>query len=99
MYHGGTDIIERPEIRSPFLGRDFGKGFYCTDILTQAQKWARRQALIRKKTAILNVYEFDRGAVQRAAQNILSIKLFEDYSKDWLELICKCRMERFEPQP
>ena len=95
LYHGGTDIIEKPEIRSPFLGRDFGKGFYCTDIFTQAEKWAKRQALIRRKTAVLNVYEFDQGR----AQSILNIKLFEDYSKDWLELICKCRMERFEPQP
>ena len=86
MYHGGTDVIEKPEIRSS-LGRDFGKGFYCTDLLVQAEKWARRQALIRRKAAILNVYEFD----QVAAQNTLSIKLFKDYSKEWLEFILKCR--------
>jgi hypothetical protein len=35
LYHGGTDIVEKPEIILPLSGRDFGKGFYCTDIPEQ----------------------------------------------------------------
>jgi hypothetical protein len=89
LYHGGTDIIEKPEIRPPFSGRDFGKGFYCTDIPEQARKWARRQALIRRQTAVLNVYEFD----METSKKNLNIRLFENYSKEWLELILKCRAD------
>jgi hypothetical protein len=89
LYHGGTDIIEKPELRSPSLGRDFGVGFYCTDILDQAEKWAKRQALIRGKNAILNIYEFDLAA----AQNVLNLKSFEEYSMEWLNLILKCRKD------
>jgi hypothetical protein len=89
LYHGGTDIIEKPEIRPPFLGRDFGKGFYCTDIFGQAEKWAKRQAFIRRKEGILNIYEFD----LEISQSTLNVKLFEDYSKEWLELILKCRKD------
>jgi hypothetical protein len=59
LYHGGTAIIEKPVIQSRYAGRDFGLGFYCTDIRDQAEKWSKRQARIRKQTAVLNVYEFD----------------------------------------
>ena len=89
LYHGGTVVVEKPEIKSPLSGRDFGKGFYCTDIRTQAEKWARRQAVIRRQAAVLNVYEFDR----ETSAKTLNIKLFEDYSREWLELILKCRAD------
>ena len=87
LYHGGTDIIETPEIvRSP-AGRDFGAGFYLTGIQDQAEKWARRQARSRKKNAFLNAYIFD----ERSAREKLRIKGFADYSLEWLELVLACR--------
>ena len=89
LYHGGTDIIANPLILSQTSGRDFGTGFYCTDILAQAEKWASRQGRIRKQSAIINIYEFDAKAVH---QNI-TIKLFSDYSIEWLELVVNCRKD------
>ena len=89
LYHGGTDCIEKPEIRLSPANRDFGTGFYCTDIRTQAEKWAKRQGRIRKKTPIVNTYEFD---FDNAQQN-LNCKIFSDYAIDWLELIVKCRKD------
>ena len=35
LYHGGTDIVMKPVIRLQSAGRDFGTGFYCTDIRDQ----------------------------------------------------------------
>ena len=87
LYHGGTDIVEKPAIRPRASGRDFGMGFYCTDIRIQAEKWAKRQGQIRKQAAILNMYEFD---LDYAKQN-LNFKLFDDYSHEWLELVINCR--------
>jgi len=87
LYHGGTDIIEKPVIRPQSGGRDFGKGFYCTDIRGQAEKWAQRQGRVRKLTAVVNRYEFDRDRAQRD----LNLKLFTDYSEEWLELVVNCR--------
>jgi len=89
LYHGGTDIIEKPTIRPQTGGRDFGIGFYCTDIRGQAEKWAQRQARIRKQPAILNIYNFDDEPAQRDAH----FKTFGDYSKDWLELVINCRKD------
>ena len=87
LYHGGTEIIEKPIIKIQHVGRDFGVGFYCTDIRLQAEKWAKRQGRIRKQTALLNIYEYD----NENAQSNLNIKKFNDYSNEWLELVINCR--------
>ena len=90
LYHGGTDIIEKPVIRPQSGGRDFGKGFYCTDIRSQAEKWAKRQGRVRKLTAVLNMYEFDADC----AKGNLNMKMFKDYSQEWLNLVVNCRKEQ-----
>jgi len=87
LYHGGTESIGSPAIRPSITSRDFGSGFYCTDIKSQAEKWALRQGRIRSQTAILNIYEFD---AEKAKQS-LSCKMFEDYAFEWLELVVNCR--------
>jgi len=87
LYHGGTDIIEKPVIRPQSGGRDFGRGFYCTDIRSQAEKWAQRQGRVRKLAAVVNRYEFDMDH----AQCNLNLKIFTDYSEEWLDLVVNCR--------
>jgi len=89
LYHGGTEIIEKPVIRSSLTGRDFGTGFYCTDIRSQAEKWALRQGRVRKKPAVLNLYEFE---MDQAKQN-LNWNIFKDYAIEWLEMVIKCRKD------
>jgi hypothetical protein len=87
LYHGSTDIVEKPEIRPQSAGRDFGTGFYCTDIRDQAEKWAKRQGRVRKQAAFLNVYEFDAAN----AQCHVNFKMFTDYSHEWLEMVINSR--------
>jgi len=89
VYHGGTDIVKSPMIRPQSGGRDFGMGFYCTDIRSQAEKWAKRQGRVRKQASILNMYEFDLDK----AQSDLNFKTFDDYSMGWLELVLNCRKD------
>jgi len=87
LYHGGTDIVKEPKIIFTEQGRDFGFGFYATDIYEQALKWSKRQARIRRKQAILNIYEFD---YDKAAKD-LNFKTFTDYSLEWLEFVVNNR--------
>ena len=64
VYHGGTDIIKQPMVQ---LGRnklDFGKGYYVTDILEQAEMWSRRIADYRKLSPVVCKYKFDLEAVK-----------------------------------
>jgi len=89
LFHGGTDIIEKPAILPQSGGRDFGKGFYCTDIRNQAEKWAKRQGRVRNLPPILNVYEFNINN----AQTNLKLKTLKDYSQEWLELVIACRRD------
>ena len=89
LYHGSTGAIEKPVIRQPGNGSDFGIGFYCTDILDQAEKWALRQGRIRKQNAVLNIYKFN----AEKAQHNINIKMFNDYSTEWLVLVINCRRD------
>ena len=65
LYHGSTMEVSQPRILKSEIGRDFGFAFYTTDIQAQAERWARRRAMIesrRTKTeiqAIVSVYEWD----------------------------------------
>ena len=89
IYHGGTEIIEAPRIVKTYTGRDFGAGFYTTDIREQAVKWAVRQARYRKQeNAVLNVYELDDIAFK-----ILKVKTFDGYTAEWLDFIISCRQD------
>lgn len=87
LYHGGTDVVEKPAVTRSIAGRDFGPGFYLTGIQEQAEKWARRQARIRRESAVLNIYRFD----DRTARANLRVKEFSDYSLEWLDWVLSCR--------
>ena len=87
LYHGGTDIVREPKIISNEQSRDFGLGFYTTDIYEQAVKWAKRQGRIRQRQAVLNIYEFDDD---KAAKELNFWKI-TDYSMEWLEFVVSNR--------
>ena len=57
LFHGATEIIEKPNVSFSKSYLDFGKGFYLTTYQKQAEKWALRKALRKQKSAIVNVYE------------------------------------------
>ncbi len=42
VYHSSNVEIEKPDILHSRLKLDFGKGFYTTSLLFQAEKWAER---------------------------------------------------------
>ena len=79
VYHGGYHAVERPEIRVGKYTKDFGKGFYCTVIKEQAQRWARRYT-----SKIVSVYDV------RLISG-LRILEFKEMSDDWLDFIADCR--------
>jgi hypothetical protein len=55
----------------------------------QAEKWAKRQGRVRKQPAVLNMYEFNMDH----ALHGLNIKIFNDYSHEWLDLVVNCRRD------
>ena len=83
VYHGGTEIVELPQVSKGREGLDFGKGFYITDLLKQAELWADRMARIRLGEGIVSVYEFD----EVIAKDKYSYKKFDAYDFEWLNFI------------
>ena len=52
LFHGTTEIIEKPNVSFSKNYLDFGKGFYLTTYQKQAEKWALRKSL--EKTEVCN---------------------------------------------
>jgi hypothetical protein len=67
--------VSKPEIRKARFAKDFGTGFYCTEILEQAKRWARRF-----DSPIFSHYEY------RETQG-LNILNFSEMTEEWLDFI------------
>ncbi len=85
VYHGTTEVIEKPDVKHSKKYLDFGKGFYLTTFEEQAKKWAIRKSMRQGKTAIVNIYEMKDNC---ADYRVLS---FEKENEKWLEFVCACR--------
>ena len=80
LYHASKQIVEFPEIRKTRYSKDFSWGFYCTNNLPQAIRWANRG----KGTPVINKYAY-------VADESLSKQYFDEMSDEWLDFIAKCR--------
>lgn len=90
VYHGSTAIIEHPIAAAGRERLDFGRGFYVTDIKSQAEIWAERMQRIREEAGVVNVYEFDIDKVKRDFRYYR----FEQYDNEWLQFIVANRVGR-----
>ena len=79
VYHGGYCRIDKPEIIDGKYVKDFGTGFYCTEMKEQAVRWAGRYM-----TSVISIYNFE----QDEKLNTLH---FKEMSEDWLDFIVSCR--------
>ena len=78
LYHGSNTVIERIDLSKCKPYKDFGQGFYLTEIKEQAELMARRTSAIYGGEPIVSEFEFDETAL-----NILSVKMFEEQSEEW----------------
>ena len=59
VYHGSSEVVRQPDIIHSYRALDFGKGFYVTTVKSQAERWARRKAVLTGGRAIVNRYRMD----------------------------------------
>ncbi len=81
LYHGSSQIVEFPEIRTAKYNKDFYYGFYCTLMPEQAKRWATRFT----GKGILNEYRY----IHDSALKILQ---FPEMTEEWLDFIADCRL-------
>ena len=84
LYHTSTLEIKLPDIRLSRPHLDFGKGFYLTELRSQAVRYGERFRR-RGEQPIMNEYEFDEIRPNS------SYKLFEEYDGEWLDFVTACR--------
>jgi len=87
VYHGSTEIVEKPEIRPVSRPLDFGAGFYVTSIRKRAEEWAQKKAEKEKCSPVVNIYEINLSALREK----LKIKIFKGTSDNWLDFVLKHR--------
>ena len=80
IYHGSYSVIEKPIIQIIGFYKDFGYGFYCTNIEKQARRWA----LNKRPKHVVNMYEY-------SPSEEINILKFETMTEGWLDFIIHCR--------
>lgn len=97
IYHGSTEVIRHPTILDSQRLLDFGKGFYTTTNLEQAQNWAliKRNRLGGSAKAVVTVYELDDNLLQ---SEMYKIKIFKFANENWLDFVVNNRKSN-QPHP
>lgn len=85
LYHGSTQIIQKPDVSFAKQNLDFGPGFYLTSYEEQAQKWAVRKAMRQHVQAYVNIYKLD------DLSSDFNTLQFDNQNVQWLNYVAACR--------
>lgn len=90
LYHGSTVVVTTPKILEPSRTLDYGKGFYTTTSIEQAELWVKRHLSRNLQQGYINVYELcddfkDIG---------LNILWFESPTEEWVDFVMNNRMNK-----
>lgn len=85
LHHCSNVRIETIDLSMAKPGKDFGIGFYLNPDYNQALEWAEsRVKIFTTGEPIVSSFEFD---LDKATQDGLAIKVFEDYTVEWAEFV------------
>lgn len=88
LYHGTNCDFSEIDLKQTKPYKDFGKGFYLTDISSQAYDLAKKRSLFLGGSPIVLEYFFDESIL--TSQELKCLK-FEKPTKEWAEFIFKNR--------
>ena len=80
IYHGSNMTVKSPKIMINGHYKDFGYGFYCTNLRKQAVRWA----ITKPGKSIINLYSYEEN-------QDLSVKKFTEMTEEWLQFVVDCR--------
>ena len=80
LYHGSNEVISAIDISKGKKYKDFGQGFYTTQIEEQAVLWSKRIAERYGGNPVVTEFEFD---LEKARSEGLKIKIFEKPDREW----------------
>jgi len=84
VYHGSYTKIDEIDLAKGELNRDFGRGFYVTNIYEQALFWAKRKGKKQSNNGIITEFTLLESAF---TSDYLKTLRFENYSEEWLDFV------------
>jgi hypothetical protein len=93
VYHGSIQSVRNPRVERGRPSTDFGKGFYTTTNIEQAEHWA----LYKKKNAgndakaVVCIYEVDNDLLDKNEYDTLR---FREPDEVWLTFVTDCRASK-----
>ena len=84
VFHGSYTIVNEIDLTKGRSNLDFGKGFYVTNIRSQAEYWAERIGRFHKTNGIVSEFEFYENAFDHFELKVLR---FLSYTEQWLDFI------------
>lgn len=89
LYHGSNITINHIDLSLSKPDKDFGRGFYLTDIKSQAEDMAvRRYRVMGVGEPVVTSFLFDESLLESDA---LKVKTFGEASEEWAEFILSNR--------
>ena len=88
LYHGSDIDINEIDLSYCKPNKDFGRGFYLTERVEDAQNMALQRSVRSGNPAVVNVYEFDENVLNDPS---FRVKTFDRYSLEWAEFVFKNR--------
>ena len=92
LFHGTNILFDTIELSKCRPYKDFGKGFYLTDIRQRAEEMAiRRTKISCEGVPVVLTFSFDDELLSNGGLNVLR---FDNPSVEWANFILKNRMEK-----
>jgi hypothetical protein len=95
VWHGSYTAIEKVDLAFCEKGRDFGHGFYVTNLLEQAKTWAARVGTSRHVDGVVTEFEFDEYIFTDRDMKVLR---FDGYNDEWLDFVVLNRRNKSNEQ-
>ncbi len=95
LYHGSNAVIEQVDLSKSRPYKDFGRGFYCTNLKSQAEAMAYRVAKLYGGVPFVSVFQLDGKIFDDSAVTIMT---FESPSTDWAKFVMNNR-KRMTTEP
>jgi hypothetical protein len=88
LYHGTNIDFDTINLTKSHKYKDFGQGFYLTDIRKQAEELASKKSRLFGGYPVIQEYEFDEKLLESGELRVLK---FDEPSEEWADFIFKNR--------
>lgn len=84
LYHGSNMVIHKIDLEMSKPNKDFGKGFYLSENMSQAMEMAKFKAALLGGEPLVTKFEFNDSMMQSLD---LRTKIFNGYSEEWADFV------------